>query len=172
MVYPTQRFEARKAVLEALKKHTSPETGIGYNKLFDKVKDKIGSKATFSKYLSELQNEMYVTKIPDPKHGRAVVLYRLPEASDYELRTLRLIDKIWKASTEKEVKPILYDEKEFGKIRYESQRNVEIVLNCIFWTQKTLTKMLPKIQAKYGKAPFVRTVEVDGKIQVEFKTAK
>lgn len=171
MVYPTQRFEARKAILEALKEHASAETGIGYNMLFDKVRDKIRSRATFEKYLSQLQHEGYVTKEMDPRHGRAVVLYRLPEASDFELLTLHLIDNISNALRRKKVKPILYDEEEFGKIRYTSQRNVEIVLNCIFWTHKTLNKMLPRIEATYGGTPFIRTIEVDGKIQLEFKTA-
>jgi len=171
LVYPTQRFEARKAILEALKEHTSAESGIGYNMLFDKVRDKIGSRATYEKYLSELQHEGYVTKEMDPSHRRAVVLYRLPEASDYELFTLHLIDKISKALSRKKVKSILYNEKEFGIIRYTSQKNVEVVLNCIFWAHKTLAKMLPKIQATYGDVPFIRTVEVDGKIQLELKSA-
>jgi len=150
MVYPTQQFEARKAILEGLKNCTSTETGIGYNMLFDKVRAKIGSRATFEKYLSELKNEGYVTKEMDPSHRRAVVLYRLPEASDFELFTLDLIDKISKAFRRRKSKPILYDEIKFGEIKYASRKNVEIVLNCIFWAHKTLTKMLPIIQKTYG----------------------
>jgi len=171
LVYPTQRLEARKAILEALEEHVNLETGIGYNLLFEKVKDKIGSRATFEKYLSKLQREGYVTKQEDPHHKRAVILYRLSEASDFELLTLHLSDKLSKAFKRKEVKPILYDEKELGKIGYTSKKNVEIVLNCVFLSYRTLIKMLPKIEETQGITPFVRTVEVNRKIKLDMKAA-
>ncbi len=171
MVYPTQRSKARKAILEALEEHISLESGIGYNMLFEKVEGKIGSRATFEKYLSELQHEGYVTKQDDPHHKRAVILYRLPEASDFELLTLHLSEKLSKALKRKEVKPILHDEKELGEIGYTSKKNVEIILNCIFLTYRTLIKMLPKIEEIHGRDPFIRIVEANGKIKFDLKTS-
>lgn len=169
MVYPKQRFQARKAILEALNEHTSVETGIGYNMLFEKVRDKIGSRATFEKYLSQLQHECYVTKEDDPRHKKGVVIYRLKEASDFELLTLQLIDRLNDLFEDKNVRGIEYDENKFGKLAPFCRRNVEIIGNCVLLIHGTFTKMLPKVESKYGQNPFIKAFEQNGNIHFDFK---
>jgi len=166
LVYPKSKLKARKAILEALKEHNSPETGIGYNKLFDMVKEKIKSRATFHKYLYELIHELLVTKALDNRHmdRHAIIIFREP-GSDFELQTIRLIEKLKKIFNRKDLKKIVSEEEDF------INENIKIISNCIFLAHKTLAEMVPNIPKKFGKNPFIKTIAADGNIQIDFKNS-
>jgi len=175
LVYPKQEFRFRKAILEVLKENTSPETGIGYNMLFDRVKDTVKSKMTFESYLSDLQRDGYVQKIQDPRHKKGVVIFRNSKASKFELLTIQLIQDLLElfGRTEsfgrKSIKTLVYDEKKYEKLDYASMWNLEAVANCLLSSHEALIKMLPKIEELHGEIPFIRALEKDGKILLEFK---
>ena len=178
MVYPRQEFRVREVILIALKKYTSPETGVGYNVLFDGVKDRVRSKATFDHYLVDLQQDGYVTKVDDPRHKKGVVIYRIPKASEFELLTIQMIGNIFdlfrrsKSERRKTIKSMEYDENTFGEIDNASRWNLDAAVNCVLLSQKTLVKMLPKIKELYGETPFIRVLERNGKIHLQFKSAQ
>jgi len=178
LVYPKQEIRFRRLILEALVRNTSAETGIGYNVLFDKVKDEIKSKATFESYLSDLEHDGIVHKESDPRHKKGVVIYKNPKASDLELLTIQMLEDIFSlfdrsdSDRRKTIKPMMYDEGIFGEIDRPSRWNLEAVANCLSLTQKTLTKMLPKIKDLYGEAPFIKTVEKDKRIYLQFTPTK
>lgn len=176
LVYPKQEFKVRKAILKALEENTGVESGIGYNVLFERVKDKVGSKATFDSYLVDLQHDGYVTKVDDRRHKRGVVIYRIPEASELEILTIQMIEEIFdmfertEYDRRKTIKPIEYDEDKIGKeFDYPSMWNLKAVANCILTSQRTLAKMLPKIRELYGETPFIKASEKNGKILLQFK---
>lgn len=169
MVYPKHKFRVRRAILKALTEHTSAENGIGYNMLFDKVRDEVGSRSTFEKYLKQLQHEGYVTKEEDPRHKRGVVIYRLEEASNFELLTLQLIDRLNNLLEGENVKPIEYDENKFGTLALGCRRNVEVIGNCILSVHETFTQMLPKVKNTYGPNPFIRAFEHNGSIHFDLR---
>ena len=168
----------RKVILEALKENTSAETGIGYNLLFDKVKDRVRSKTTFDNYLSDLQHDGYVTKQDDPRHKKGVIIYRIPRASELELLTIQVIGDIFdmfersEYDRRKKIKTVEYDKDELKEIDHPSRWNLEAIANCIFLSQKSLIEMLPKIEKLYGKHPFIRTIEKDRKIHLQFKSGR
>lgn len=168
MVYPKQEIQVRKAILEGLEDCRSPETGIGYNLLFDRVSNKVGSKATFNKYLEDLKHEGYVTKTGDPRHKGGVVIYRMA-GSEFELQRLELMEKLLETLKGRELKTIQLDEKEFGKLEYALKRNVEIVCNAILLSHQTITSMLPKIEANYGSHPYIKISEEKGKIRLDLR---
>jgi len=86
MVFPSQANETKTAILQALEKCMSPEKGIGYNKLFDLVQNRVGgSRRTFHKYLNELVSIGAVRKDKDPRHGVGVVIYRTESAAQEEV---------------------------------------------------------------------------------------
>jgi len=85
MVFPSQANEVKNAILQALEKCTSAEKGIGYNKLFDVVNNKVGgSRRTFHKYLNELVSAGAVKKDKDPRHKAGVIIYRTDSATQEE----------------------------------------------------------------------------------------
>lgn len=171
MVYPKQKFRVRRAILKALTEHTSAEKGIGYNMLFDKVRDEVGSRSTFDKYLKELQHECYVTKEADPRHKTGVVIHRLEKASNFELLTLQLIERLNDLFEGENVGPVEYDENKFGMLDLGCRRNIEIIGNCILSAHETFIKMLPKAKSTYGPNPFISAFEHNGSIHFEFKKA-
>jgi len=86
VVFRSQANETKTAILQALEKCTSPDKGIGYNKLFDLVHRKVGgSRRTFHKYLNELVSTGAVKKEKDPRHGVGVIIYRTESATQEEL---------------------------------------------------------------------------------------
>lgn len=86
MVFPSQANTIKTEILQALKDCTSPEKGIGYNKLFDIVRGKVGgSRRTFHKYLNELVNAGAVKKDKDPRHKAGVIIYRTEAATQEEV---------------------------------------------------------------------------------------
>ena len=178
LVYPKQEFLVRKVILEALRKNTSAEKGVGYNLLFDKVKDRVRSKATFDNYLTDLEHDGYVTKEDDPRHKKGVVIYRIPNASELELLTIQMIRNILdlfqrsKSDRRKTIKSMEYDEDTFGEIDNASRWNLNAVVNCIFLSQKTVAKMLPKLKELYGETPFIKALEKNRKIHLQFKSSQ
>ena len=168
-MYPKQETQVRKAILEGLEDCTSPETGIGYNLLFDRIRDEVGSKATFNKYLSHLAREGYITKMEDPRHKRGVVLYRLA-GSESELQKLDLITQLSNLFRRRDLKPIEVNEETKGEFDYETRRNFEIICNAILSSHSTLMKMLPNIEENYGPNPYIKVSEKKGKIHLDFKT--
>lgn len=167
MVYPNQKIKARKAILVALQDSVEkPEQGLGYNLLFEKVKEEIGSRATFSKYLDELQHESYVSKTDDPRHKKGVVIYRL-ESSIFELQTIEFIEKLEAILEKRNLKSLRIDPS-LEPLKPGSKQNVQTVANCITLAHMTLFKMVGKIQAQYGSSPYVRAVE-NAKVVLDFK---
>jgi hypothetical protein len=168
LVYPKKRLEARKAILEALKEHKTPETGIGYNILFDKVSGTIGSRSTFDKYLSELQRDSLVDKIMDYRHKKGVIIHAQPSA-DYELQTIQLIEELKRIFNRKNMKSVVSERDVFDKKTLRYNVNIRMVSNCIYLAHKTLAEMVPKIAEKFGDNPFIKTTETDGNIQIDIK---
>ena len=178
LVYPKQEFKVRKVILGALEKNTSAETGIGYNVLFDRVKETVRSRATFDNYLTDLQHDGYVAKEDDPRHKKGVVIYRIPNASELELLTIQMIRNILdlfersKSDRRRTIKSMEYDEDAFGEIDNASRWNLNAVVNCILLSQKTLAKMLPKIKELYGETPFIKALEKNKKIHLQLKPSQ
>ena len=168
MVYPKQEIQVRKAILEGLEDCTSQETGIGYNLLFDRVRDRVGSKATFNKYLNDLKLEGYVTKAEDRRHRGGVVIYRMPE-SESELQRLELAEKLLETLKGRELKPVELDEKEVGELTHASEINLEIICNTLLYSHQTLTSMLPYIEDHYGPHPYIKISEEKGRISLDFR---
>lgn len=178
LVYPKQEFLVRKVILEALRNSTSAENGLGYNLLFDKVKDKVRSKATFDNYLTDLEHDGYVTKEDDPRHKKGVVIYRIPNASAFELLTIHVIERVLdlfersESDRRKTIKAMEYNEDIFGELDNASRWNLAAVVNCLVLSQKTLVEMIPKIKEFYGETPFIKALEKDGKIHLQFKATQ
>jgi DNA-binding transcriptional ArsR family regulator len=103
MVFPSQANETKTAILRALEGYNSPEKGLGYNKLFEAVKKKVGgSRRTFHKYLSELVATGAVRKEKDPRHKAGVTIYGT-EAATQEQVLIELTDRIFEITKPPEI---------------------------------------------------------------------
>jgi hypothetical protein len=171
MVYPSQEIDAKKTILNSLEKCYDAQSGIGYNVLFERVKDKI-SRITFQKYLQELIDNHVVLKELDPRHKRGVVIFLNEEASKYERLLLDLTEKFRNLLREGGAKQIEFEHGEW-KLTSESKRRIGVVANCIMLAHETLLEMLPYTKESYGLNPFIRVVEQkDGTVRFEFKKEK
>jgi hypothetical protein len=113
MVFRSQAKETKTAILKALKKHSSAENAVGYNKLFDMVHKQVGgSRRTFQKYLSELVTTQAVKKETDPRHKTGVIIY-LTEDAARENILLDLVERVTEIS---KMPPILKQHPTIGRV--------------------------------------------------------
>jgi hypothetical protein len=70
-------------------------SGIRYNKLFEQVSGEVRSRATFERYLTELEQvDHSIKRIPDPDDPRAKRIVQIPESSRRKLILLQSVRKI------------------------------------------------------------------------------
>lgn len=162
MPYPLQEANVKEAVLSVLKEHTKLETGLGYNVLFERTKNKLGklSLTTFNHYLKELIDDEIVNKQPDPRHRRGVVIYRNIEAAESFRLVLELQTKLREILQEKKVIP--------GVTEYdttpEARNNLWAIMNCGEVIHKILFRML-----RLRQDLFVRFTRTNSKIRLEVR---
>jgi len=162
MPYPPQEANVKEAVLSILRDHTSRESGLGYNLLFDRTKNRLGklSLTTFNRYLQELVHDGAVKKEDDPRHRRGVVIYRnAGAAKSFEL-LFELQARLRQILEEKKVVP--------GVTEYdttpEANRNLWVLLNCGEVAHKVLFKLIGLRQDL-----FVRFTRTNGRIRLEVR---
>ena len=141
LVYPPEELRFKRAILSALENHGDAQAGIGYNMLFEKVREKVGhsSRTTFNKYLKKLINLGSVKKEQDPRHKRGVIIYKTKEG-EYEKAILELSDRLTRVLSREKIEKVEYEEP--GKMTAESEKRVWVVANCIKAAHSALFQML------------------------------
>lgn len=162
MVFPSMEIKVKKAILDALKEHMSKETALGYNRLFEKIKGEVKSRATFQKYLTKLENAGVIKKVPDPAHGKAVLIYRTDEANVEQL-ILDMADKIRDVLSRGNVEKVTWDI--YGKFPPEIWERVQKIINVVDVAHTYLFKALNLPQADL----WVKTTRENGKLILKIR---
>ncbi|MHA2217665.1 MAG: hypothetical protein ACXACY_17160 [Candidatus Hodarchaeales archaeon] len=172
MVYPSREFECKKAILDVLKDHTSSDNGIGYNALHEKIKEKVGSKTTYTHYLWELLREGYIAQEKHPTDKRKKPIYRT-RASNLEMIFLDYIEQYQlrieseEDTRNRELKPIETD----LKIDESLIKPIQKVVNCIAIFQTALLNMIKELNLYDHGDMYIQTIEQDKTIQLDIKNS-